>query len=62
MCCIYPNQRGIMVFTQTAIREFRGSDSLELPELMPGFTMPLVAVFDPLHDSPPLSKTDIVLI
>jgi hypothetical protein len=51
-----------MVFTQTAIREFRGSDSLELPELLPGFTMPLVAVFGPLNDSTPLSKTEIVLI
>jgi hypothetical protein len=51
-----------MVSTQTAIREFRGSDSLELPELLPGFTMPLVAVFGPLNDSTPLSKTEIVLI
>lgn len=50
VCCIYPNQRRIMVFTQTAIREFRDSDSLELPEILPGFTMPLTAVFDPLAD------------
>jgi Uma2 family endonuclease len=45
VCCIYPTLRCITVFTPGPWTEFKGSASLEFPDLLPGFSMPLEAIF-----------------
>ncbi len=45
VCCIYPSQRRITVVTPGRLTEFQGDDSLQFPAILPGFEMPLSAVF-----------------
>lgn len=45
VCCIYPNQRDVVVFSPTGVTQFRGSDVLEFPTVLPGFALPLSDVF-----------------
>ena len=45
VCCIYPGQRRILVITPGLWTEFKGSDSLQFPALLPGFVIPLETIF-----------------
>jgi Uma2 family endonuclease len=45
VCCIYPEQKRISVFMPGQWTELKGSDSLEFPSLLPGFSLPLAEIF-----------------
>jgi len=45
VCCIYPNQRKIMVFEPGRVSEYKQGEQLEFPSIFPGFAMPLSAIF-----------------
>jgi Uma2 family endonuclease len=46
VCCIYPAQKRITVLTAASQWfEFHGDVSLEFPSILPGFSVPLTAIF-----------------
>jgi Uma2 family endonuclease len=42
---VFPEVRSVMVYTRDAVREFKGSQSIEDP-LLPGFSTPVAAFFE----------------
>ncbi|MCU1327706.1 MAG: hypothetical protein JWN34_3076 [Bryobacterales bacterium] len=45
VCCIYPNRRNVVIFTPNSILQFKGSEHLAFPGILPGFSLPLSDVF-----------------
>ena len=44
---VYPDTREVHVFGPTgAVRVLKGADTLEIPDLLPGLSIPLAAIFD----------------
>ncbi|HXJ40041.1 MAG TPA: Uma2 family endonuclease [Bryobacteraceae bacterium] len=56
VCCIYPTHQRITVFMPGRVSEFKGTDNLQLPDLLPGFSMPLAQVFEILHPETPTTS------
>jgi Uma2 family endonuclease len=42
---VFPEVRSVMVYTRDAVREFKGSQSIE-DSLLPGFSSPVAAFFE----------------
>jgi Uma2 family endonuclease len=46
VCCIYPARKRLAVFTKAQWLEVREGGRLEFPSLLPGFGLPLAAIFE----------------
>jgi Uma2 family endonuclease len=46
VCCAYPNLRNIVVYTAHEWRELTSEDKLEFPDLLPGLSIPVSAIFE----------------
>ena len=46
VCCAYPNLRTIVVYTAHKWRELSGEDKLEFPDLLPGVSILVSAIFE----------------
>jgi len=46
VCCVYPSQQKITVYTENRWFEFKGGASLEFPSVLPGFSLALSALFE----------------
>jgi Uma2 family endonuclease len=46
VCCAYPNLRNIVVYTAHEWRELTSDDKLEFPDLLPGISIPVSAIFE----------------
>ncbi len=50
VCCVYPDLRTLVVYTEHEWRELGESDALEFPALLPGIGIPVSAVFEGVED------------
>jgi Uma2 family endonuclease len=46
VCCVYPHNRNLVVYTAHEWRELNESDTLESPALLPGVAIPVSAIFE----------------
>jgi len=46
VCCAYPNLRNIVIYTAHEWRELTAEDKLEFPDLLPGLSIRVSAIFE----------------